>query len=109
MVNSMSKKDKKQYTQVKEGADNPPPIAEAKDAEALSKLPQDVQEKLKTIKSKLEKFQKRALEKFDKYIIGIALMPPPKPEELQQLNQMQYPQQQQLPPPLPQQPSPEDK
>jgi len=105
----MSRKDKKQYTQVKEGTDNPQPVAEAKDAEALSKLPQDVQEKLKAIKSKLEKFQKKALEKFDKYIIGIALMPPPKPEELQQLNQMQYPQQQQLPPPLPQQPSPEDK
>lgn len=108
MVNSMSKKDKKQYTQVKEGADSPQPAAEAKDAEALSKLPQDVQEKLKTIKSKLEKFQKRALEKFDKYIIGIALMPPPKPEELQQLSQMQYPQQPQQTP-LPQQPSPEDK
>src|SRR3989338_5357252 len=105
----MSRKDKKQYTQVKEGTDNPQPVAEAKDAEALSKLPQDVQEKLKAIKSKLEKFQKKALEKFDKYIMGIALRPPPKPEELQQLNQMQYPQQQQLPPPLPQQPSPEDK
>ena len=47
----------------------------------LEKLPKDVQEKLKAIKSKLEKFQKRVLEKFDKYIVGISLLPPPKPEE----------------------------
>ncbi len=45
---------------------------------ALEKLPKDVQEKLKTIKTKLDKFQKRVLEKFDKYIVGMTLMPPPK-------------------------------
>ena len=48
---------------------------------APDKLPKDVQEKLKTIKTKLEKFQKRVLDKFDKYIVGIALSPPPKPQE----------------------------
>jgi len=48
---------------------------------ALEKLPKDVQEKLKGIKTKLEKFQKRILEKFDKYIVGIALIPPPKPRD----------------------------
>lgn len=41
----------------------------------LEKLPKDVQEKLKSIKTKLDKFQKRILEKFDKYIVGIALLP----------------------------------
>ncbi|MBI2208243.1 hypothetical protein HYU50_02005 [Candidatus Woesearchaeota archaeon] len=48
---------------------------------AFDKLPKDVQEKLKAIKVKLDKFQKQALEKFDKYIAGITLLPPPKPEE----------------------------
>ncbi len=48
---------------------------------ALDKLPKDVQEKLKSIKTKLEKFQKRVLGKFDKYIVGIALLPPPKPND----------------------------
>jgi len=99
----MAKKDKRQYKE-KESGESPPP--DAKEAEAMSKLPSDVQEKLKAIKSKLEKFQKRVLEKFDKYIIGIALMPPPKPEEIQQLQQMQLPQAETLPKA---EPKPEDK
>ena len=44
-------------------------------------LPKEVQEKLKQIKTKLDKFQKKIVEKFDKYIIGVALLPPPKPRE----------------------------
>lgn len=55
---------------------------------ALAKLPPDIQEKLKGIKTKLEKFQKKALEKFDKYIVGIALLPPPKPMQQQGMPQM---------------------
>ncbi|MBI2101691.1 nucleotidyltransferase domain-containing protein [Candidatus Woesearchaeota archaeon] len=100
----MAKKDKKQYKE-KESSESPPP--DAKEAEALSKLPGDVQEKLKAIKSKLEKFQKRVLEKFDKYIIGIALMPPPKPEEMQQLQQIQPSQAEMQPQKA--EPKPEDK
>ncbi len=42
-------------------------------------LPPDVREKLEKIKDKLEKFQKSVLEKFDKYIVGMALLPPPLP------------------------------
>ena len=99
----MAKKDKKQYNQAKEITN---PQTESKEIEAISKLPTDVQEKLKTIKTKLEKFQKKVLEKFDKYIVGIALMPPPKPEELQQLQQMQQPALQDQPAP---EPKPEDK
>ena len=87
----MAKKDKKPYVKTGDNSENKPAAEESKELEAISKLPQDVQEKLKTIKTKLEKFQKKVLEKFDKYIIGIALMPPPKPEELQQLQQMQQP------------------
>ncbi len=100
----MAKKDKKQYNEAKENSNNPEAAAESKEAEALSKLPEDVQEKLKAIKTKLEKFQKRVLEKFDKYIVGIALMPPPKPEEMQQLQQVQQEQVSQQA-----EPKPEDK
>ena len=42
-------------------------------------LPPEVAEKLKLIREKLETFKKNALEKFDKYITGIALLPPPRP------------------------------
>jgi len=49
--------------------------------EEIKKLPKEAQEKLKMIKEKLEKFQKAIVEKFDKYIVGVALLPPPKPEE----------------------------
>jgi len=46
----------------------------------MKKLPKDVQDKLKAIKSKLDKFSKAVVKKFDKYIIGIALLPPPQPK-----------------------------
>ncbi len=39
-------------------------------------LPKEVKEKLKDIQNKIEKFQKKVLEKFDKYILGIAILPP---------------------------------
>ncbi len=41
-------------------------------------LPPEVAKKLVELKGKLDKFQKSAIEKFDKYIKGIALMPPPR-------------------------------
>lgn len=41
----------------------------------------EMKEKLDKIKAKLDDFKKKVLEKFDKYIIGIALMPPSRPEE----------------------------
>lgn len=44
-------------------------------------LPKDAQKKIEEMKKKLDKFQKKVVEKFDKYILGIALMPPPKPKE----------------------------
>jgi predicted nucleotidyltransferase/uncharacterized protein (UPF0332 family) len=53
----------------------------AEDEDMLKKLPPDVQEKLKEIKVKLDKFQKEVLKKFDKYIMGIALLPPSKEGE----------------------------
>ncbi|MBD3248885.1 hypothetical protein GF336_02455 [Candidatus Woesearchaeota archaeon] len=50
-------------------------------AEQAEKLPAETKEKLKKIKSKLDKFSKKVTEKFEKYIVGVALMPPPKQEE----------------------------
>src|SRR3989338_3541825 len=75
-----SKKDDKQEAAKEEKAEEKNPIAEQEKA-AFEKLPKDVQEKRKAIKTKLDKFQKKALEKFDNYIAGITLLPPQKPEE----------------------------
>lgn len=49
-------------------------------------IPPEMQEKLKVIKEKLDTFTKKILEKFDKYIIGVALMPPDRmlPPELRE-------------------------
>jgi predicted nucleotidyltransferase/uncharacterized protein (UPF0332 family) len=71
------KEERKEYT--KDADDSGKDAKDAKQAgeeEMLKKLPKDVQEKLKEIKDKLDKFQKQALQKFDKYIMGIALLPP---------------------------------
>lgn len=50
----------------------------------MGTLPKEAQEKLKEIKKKLDEFQKKVVEKFDKYIMGIALLPPEKPKEGEQ-------------------------
>ena len=69
----MAQKDKQEAENAKV------PNQQAEDV--LSKLPKEAQEKLKQIRTKLESFQKKIVEKFDKYIVGIALLPPPKAEE----------------------------
>src|SRR3989344_5790213 len=38
-------------------------------------IPDEINEQLKQLKNKLEKFKKELLKKFDKYIVGIALLP----------------------------------
>jgi len=55
----------------------------------INKLPKETKQKLKAIKTKLDKFQKKVVEKFDKYIIGICLLPPPKPKEGEKPNKDQ--------------------
>ncbi|HLC96742.1 MAG TPA: nucleotidyltransferase domain-containing protein [Candidatus Nanoarchaeia archaeon] len=77
----MAKKSKEQP----EAAPLPEPTLPQKLPEAKD-LPPETQAKLKQIKAKLEKFQKKVLEKFDKYISGIALLPPPKPREGENIN-----------------------
>jgi len=44
-------------------------------------IPEELKEKLKAAKQKIDKFQKKLLEKFDKYIVGISLLPPQKQEK----------------------------
>ena len=75
----MAKKDEAKNPSYKEGKKAEP--KEAPPEDLLKKLPKEVQEKLKVIKGKLDKFKKQILEKFDKYIVGITLLPPPKPKE----------------------------
>ncbi|MFQ5620569.1 MAG: nucleotidyltransferase domain-containing protein [Candidatus Nanoarchaeia archaeon] len=43
----------------------------------LAALPPDVKKKIDDLKAQLEKFKKEVLKKFDKYITGIAIVPPP--------------------------------
>ncbi|TKJ16983.1 hypothetical protein CEE44_00405 [Candidatus Woesearchaeota archaeon B3_Woes] len=50
-------------------------------------LPPELEKKLKTIKSKLTKFQKEITKKFDKYIVAVSLLPPPKPEQMQKMKE----------------------
>ncbi|MBI2134549.1 nucleotidyltransferase domain-containing protein [Candidatus Woesearchaeota archaeon] len=78
MAKKSKKYEKKNDKAEQQKTDKDGPMQEK---DAFDKLPKDVQEKLKAIKTKLDKFQKQALEKFDKYIAGITLLPPPKPEE----------------------------
>jgi len=85
---------KEEKTPQKLSTDNDQPYPAVQQSESLppqplpdiSTLPKEAQEKLKQIKAKLEKFQKKVLEKFDKYIIGVALLPPPKPKEGEKFN-----------------------
>ncbi len=59
----------------------------------ISKLPKDMQKRLANIKKKLDKFKAELLSKFGEYVSGIALIPPPKPEQIQQAEQEGQPQQ----------------
>ena len=44
-------------------------------------MPEEAQKRLKEIKSGVEQFRKEVLKKFDKYISGMALLPPAKKTE----------------------------
>ncbi len=48
------------------------------DLSKLPNLPKEAREKLEQIKKKLDTFKKEVTEKFDKYIMGITLLPPRK-------------------------------
>ena len=82
---SESKKQEKPQAQPPAQAVPLPPGAQG----AMPKLSKEAQAKLKEIKSKLDKFSKEVVKKFDKYIMGVALLPPPKPQEGKKVNKDQ--------------------
>jgi uncharacterized protein (UPF0332 family)/predicted nucleotidyltransferase len=47
----------------------------------MAKLPKEMEAQLKDIKKKLDKFKDKILKKFDKYIIGVTLLPPEQPRQ----------------------------
>ena len=86
-MKTMAKKQKDAQETKKENKQNPvesKPIDPIQ--EQLERLPKDVQDKIKELKIKLDKYKDEVLKKFDKYIMGISLLPPPKPKEGEQIN-----------------------
>ena len=73
---------KKKYSS-SEGNKSPVETEAQRMAELEQKLPPEVREKLKKIKEKLDQFQSQIVGKFDKYIMGIALLPPQRPQGAQ--------------------------
>jgi uncharacterized protein (UPF0332 family)/predicted nucleotidyltransferase len=61
-----------------------------KNVPANPNMPQitpEMEKKLKTIKTKLDKFQNEIVKKFDKYITAVSLLPPPKPEQMDKIKE----------------------
>jgi uncharacterized protein (UPF0332 family)/predicted nucleotidyltransferase len=53
----------------------------------MDALPEEAKKRLEEIKEKLEIFKKKVMDKFDKYIMGIALLPPSKdPKDKDRIN-----------------------
>lgn len=80
----MAKKDKKEDKIQDKKEDKKEEKIEAKGPNPfpdMENLPKEAQERLNVIKANLEKFKDRIIEKFDKYVAGVALLPPDKPEE----------------------------
>ena len=50
------------------------------DSQFPADMPEDAKKKLGELKGKLDHFQKKVMEKFSDYVLGISLLPPPKPE-----------------------------
>jgi len=83
----MSKKSKPSPRPAQQDSPSATPKAEGQhhmeeiQKQLQAKLPKEAQERLKEITGLVEKFKSRVLEKFDKYVMGIALLPPKKPKE----------------------------
>ena len=75
----MSKKSKAKKNVSKAGIEKKAgdKIDESRFEEMGIKLPKEAEKKLKELKAKLDSFQEKVVKKFDKYIMGIALLPPP--------------------------------
>ncbi len=75
----MAKKKTETKTETKETKYDKKDEAKPTEPQMPTNLPPEVHEKLKLIKEKLTIFQQKVTEKFDKYIVGVALLPPPRP------------------------------
>jgi uncharacterized protein (UPF0332 family)/predicted nucleotidyltransferase len=53
-------------------------LDEKKELNLIDSLPKEAEERIKEIKGKLDTFQKKLLEKFKDYVVGIAILPPEK-------------------------------
>lgn len=83
MAKKKTKKSKKE-----ESPNNTGKKSEKKNAipkELDEKLPPEVKKRLVEVKKNLDKFKKTIVDKFEKYIVGIALLPPPKPKHGEEL------------------------
>lgn len=78
----MAKKDNSDKPkEAKEPKEPKPSAEEKKEPDLIPGIPKEAQEKIKEIKEKLDSFQKKLLDKFKDYVIGIALLPPEKQHE----------------------------
>ncbi len=50
------------------------------EAQFPADMPEEAKKKLTELKDKIDRFQKKVLDKFSDYVLGISLLPPPKPE-----------------------------
>ncbi|MDP2906946.1 MAG: hypothetical protein Q8O03_03310 [Nanoarchaeota archaeon] len=71
----MTKKEKKPELKKEET------IEQSEGMPEVPQIPQEVKEKLEQIKGKIEKFKTEILKKFDKYILGVELLPPDKEDK----------------------------
>jgi uncharacterized protein (UPF0332 family) len=71
----MTKKEKKPEPKKEET------IEQSEGMPEVPQIPQEVKEKLEQIKGKIEKFKTEILKKFDKYILGVELLPPDKEDK----------------------------
>ena len=71
----MTKKEKKPEPKQEET------IEQSEGMPEVPQIPQEVKEKLEQIKGKIEKFKTEILKKFDKYILGVELLPPDKEDK----------------------------
>jgi len=74
----MAKENNQNNQVVKKQPEQKQPSSEEdnKQVEFLNSLPKEARQKLEDIKKKLELFKDELLKKFDKYIVGVALLPP---------------------------------
>jgi hypothetical protein len=88
MVKNKKRNDKKEFKISKEYVPNVknvditsmPAVSSGLDAQFPADMSEDAKKKLTELKDKLDGFQKKVLDKFSDYVLGISLLPPPKPE-----------------------------